>query len=81
MDEARRRDRLRSFAIGGLVGAAGALATVRRSRRQRRSDLGPTGLDAFEGAPCYRELVAEDDQPGGDGDDGGDTSAGPSNAT
>lgn len=53
MDGEGKRERLRSFALGGLLGASAALATVRR-RRSRRRD-GPAGLAAFEGAPCYRE--------------------------
>jgi hypothetical protein len=58
MDESRkRRTRLRSFAIGGVVGAAGTIATVRRLRRSR--DAGTTaGLAAFESAPCFEELHA-----------------------
>jgi hypothetical protein len=58
MDEERRRDRLRSFALGGVIGASAALAAVRRRRPARRRRP-PTagGLAAFEDAPCYRELV------------------------
>jgi hypothetical protein len=63
MDGERKRDRLRSFLIGGLVGASAVVAAGRRRRRQRRP--GPAGLAAFEQAPCYREIVeaelAEDD--------------------
>jgi len=55
MDGERKRDRLRSFLIGGLVGASAVVAAGRRKRRQRRP--GPAGLAAFEEAPCYRELV------------------------
>jgi hypothetical protein len=71
---------LRSFAIGGLVGAAGALATVRRSpiRRSRRPGSGPGGLAAFEDAPCFLELVGEEAQRYREG---GETSAGTSNPT
>jgi hypothetical protein len=58
-----RRDRVRSFLIGGVVGASAAIATARRRRelaRRRRERLHhPPGLAAFEGAPCYRELVGE----------------------
>ncbi len=50
----RRGRRLRSFVIGGMVGAGAAVAALRRGRR-RRGDP-PTGLGAFESAPCYREL-------------------------
>ena len=40
------------------MGASAALAAARRRRghpaTERRT---PQGLDAFEGAPCYREIV------------------------
>lgn len=58
MDGEHRRGRLSSFVVGGLVGASAALAAARRKRRRgpvpRRT---PQGLEAFEGAPCYREVV------------------------
>jgi hypothetical protein len=61
MDGDDRLGRARSFLIGGLVGASAALATARRSRelarRRRQRRLHPAGLAAFEGAPCYRELI------------------------
>ncbi len=76
MDSAGRGSRLRSFAIGGLVGAAGAIAAARRSsHRSRRPSV---GLAAFEDAPCYRELVGEDAQRYREG---GDTPTGSSNPT
>ena len=80
MDGASRRSRLRSFAIGGVLGAAGAIATVRRSavRRSRRPGHAPAGLAAFEDAPCFLEIVGEEAQRYREG---GDTVAGPSNAT
>ena len=56
MDGERKRDRLRSFLIGGLVGASAMAAAARRRRRRRRTP-GPGGLAAFEDAPCYREIV------------------------
>jgi hypothetical protein len=66
MDDDGRRGRARSFVLGGLVGASAAVATARRRRevtRRRRNRLEhPPGLAAFEGAPCYGELVAEDDR-------------------
>jgi hypothetical protein len=66
MDGDDRRGRVRSFVLGGLVGASAAVATARRRRevtRRRRARLEhPPGLAAFEGAPCYRELVAEDER-------------------
>jgi hypothetical protein len=58
MDEERRRDRVRSFVIGSVVGASAAIAAARRlrpARRERR--VTPAGLAAFEDAPCYRELI------------------------
>ena len=60
--EVNARSRLRSFALGGLVGAAGAIATVRRASRPRRPTRLTGGLGAFEDAPCYLELVGEEAQ-------------------
>jgi hypothetical protein len=64
MDGEDRRSRISSFVIGGVLGASAALAAARRRRRPRRT---PQGLTAFEGAPCYREIVererALDDHP------------------
>jgi hypothetical protein len=59
MDGERRSERLRSFLLGGVVGAGAALAAARRKRppRERRT---PAGLAAFEEAPCYRETVARE---------------------
>ena len=67
MDEQRRRrlpsrGPLRTFALGGLVGAAGALATVRRLRRASAAALAAGGLAAFEDAPCFLEIQAEADR-------------------
>ena len=47
--------RLRSFALGASVGAAGTIATVRRLRRASGARTG-AGLAAFEDAPCFLEL-------------------------
>jgi hypothetical protein len=55
MDGDERRGRLRTFALGGLVGAAGALAAIDRRRRIQRRRGRPRGLAAFESAPCYLE--------------------------
>ena len=52
--ERRRRSRLRSFALGGVLGAAGTFATVRRLRRSR-GVRAAAGLAAFEDAPCFLE--------------------------
>jgi hypothetical protein len=40
------------------VGASAALAAARRRRgRPAAHRRTPQGLEAFEGAPCYREVV------------------------
>lgn len=81
MEAAGRRSKLRSFAIGGVVGAAGAIATARRaSQRSRRPRDSPGGLAAFEDAPCFLELVGEEAQRYREGG-GGEIVTGPSNAT
>jgi hypothetical protein len=55
MDDVERRGRrLRSFVIGGVVGASAAIAALRRDKRRRRRE-GTSGLGAFESAPCYLE--------------------------
>ena len=81
MEDGSRRSRLRSFAIGGVVGAAGVLAAARRSplRSPRRSRNAPGGLAAFEDAPCFLEIVGEEAQRYREA--GGDTSAGTSKPT
>jgi hypothetical protein len=55
MDGEGRRARLRSFLLGGLVGASAALAAVRRKGPPKRRT--PAGLAAFEDAPCYEETL------------------------
>jgi glycine/D-amino acid oxidase-like deaminating enzyme len=63
-DREDRRSRLRSFVIGGVVGASAAFAAARRRRQvmqRRRRRVGPPGLAAFEQAPCYQELVDEEE--------------------
>jgi hypothetical protein len=66
MDGEDRRSRVRSFLIGGVVGASAAVATARRrrelARRRRERRLHPPGLAAFESAPCYRELVEAEER-------------------
>jgi hypothetical protein len=58
MDGENTRSRLSSFVLGGVVGASAALAAARRRRPRRAAQRGtPQGLTAFEGAPCYREIV------------------------
>jgi hypothetical protein len=81
MDGSGRGARLRSFAIGGLVGAAGALATIRRAPlRSRRPRNAPAGLAAFEDAPCFLELVGREAQRYRESG-GGETVTSPSNST
>jgi hypothetical protein len=55
MDDVGRRGRLRSFVLGGLVGASAVLATARRKRPRRGRTA--AGLAAFESAPCYQETL------------------------
>jgi hypothetical protein len=57
MEGDERRNRLRSFVLGGIVGASAALAAGRRRRRREKRRHAPGGLAAFEDAPCYRELM------------------------
>ena len=60
-DERERGKRLKSFVLGGLVGASAALATARRRPQRRPRRITPAGLAAFEDAPCYRELVEQEE--------------------
>ena len=60
MDGQTQVRRLRSFLIGGVVGASAAMAAARRRRRKRHRR--PVGLAAFEGAPCYQETLEEREQ-------------------
>jgi hypothetical protein len=66
MDGDDRRGRARSFLLGGLVGASAAVATARRrrdaARRRRERRLHPAGLAAFEDAPCFQELLQEEER-------------------
>ena len=57
MPEESRRSRTRSFLVGAAVGASAAIAAARRLRHKDRRRETPSGLAAFEEAPCYRELV------------------------
>jgi hypothetical protein len=58
MEPQRKRDRVRSFVLGGLVGAGAAVVAARRRRRPPRQS--PAGLAAFEDAPCYREIAEKE---------------------
>jgi len=63
MDAEERARRLRSFLIGSVVGASAAVAAARRrrdlARRRRERQLHPAGLAAFEEAPCFQELLEQ----------------------
>jgi hypothetical protein len=63
MQSGRRSARARDFLLGGIVGGAAAAAAARRrrlARRRREQRLErPAGLAAFEGAPCFEELLEE----------------------
>ena len=76
MDGDERRGRLSSFVVGGVVGASAALAAARRKRpRRAQARRTPQGLEAFEGAPCYREIVEKER---GAADDRSEVGASPS---
>jgi cob(I)alamin adenosyltransferase len=60
MDDDARARRLRSFLLGGVVGASAALSVARRRRRRR--DRRPAGLAAFESAPCFQETLEQRDR-------------------
>jgi hypothetical protein len=62
-DPASRRGRIRSFVLGGVVGASAVAAAIRRGRRPRGRPV-QAGLGAFEGAPCYRELLERERRDG-----------------
>ena len=63
MDDEQRRSRLRSFALGGLLGASAVLAAARRKRSGAKQAVRPAGLAAFEDAPCYLETVERERRP------------------
>jgi hypothetical protein len=60
----RRKGVVRSFVVGGLVGAAAAVVAPRLRRRGPAPTTRPvSGLEAFEGAPCWhhdRDRAAAD---------------------
>jgi hypothetical protein len=50
----RRTGALRSFVVGGMVGAAAAVVAPRLRRGRPPTVARPvSGLEAFEGAPCW----------------------------
>jgi hypothetical protein len=61
MDREPRAKRLRSFLLGGVVGASAVIAAARRKRQRHRQT--PPGLAAFEDAPCYRETLEREKRP------------------
>jgi hypothetical protein len=62
MESEERRRSVRSFLLGGLVGASAAAAAIDRRRRLQRRRGRPRGLAAFESAPCYLELLEREQQ-------------------
>jgi hypothetical protein len=56
--------RLQSFLLGGILGGFAGLVAGRlgSGRRERRAPT-PTGLAAFERAPCYQELLEQQARP------------------
>jgi len=63
VDGDERHGRLRTFLLGGLVGASAAIAALDRRRRVERRRGRPRGLAAFESAPCYLELLERERDP------------------
>ncbi len=59
MEDDGRRRKLRSFALGGLVGISAGVAAARRVGRRRPAEKKrlQAGLAAFEDAPCFHERV------------------------
>ncbi len=60
MDGEDGRNRLKTFLLGGLVGASAVFAAARR-RPPAREAMPRRGLAAFEDAPCFREEAARDE--------------------
>jgi len=61
MDREPRAKRLRSFLLGGVVGASAVIAAARRKRPRSRPT--PPGLAAFEDAPCFQETLERESRP------------------
>ena len=55
--DGERRERAKTFLLGGILGASATVAALNRRRRVQRRRGRPRGLAAFESAPCYRELL------------------------
>jgi hypothetical protein len=62
MDTEDRRRSARTFLLGGVLGASAAIAAIDRRRRLQRRRGRPRGLAAFESAPCYRELLDQEQE-------------------
>jgi hypothetical protein len=60
--DGERRGGVRTFLLGGLVGASAAIAALDRRRRVQRRRGRPRGLAAFESAPCYLELLEREQE-------------------
>jgi len=60
MDGGAQGRRLRSFVLGGVVGASAVLAAVRRRRPGAEQRPPRAGLAAFETAPCYAEILEQE---------------------
>jgi hypothetical protein len=63
MDGDDGRNRLKTFLLGGIVGASAVLAAARRRTTPvpQAEPVPPRGLSAFEDAPCFHELAARDE--------------------
>jgi hypothetical protein len=64
VDGGERRGGIRTFLLGGAVGASAAVAALTRRRRAQRRRGRPRGLAAFESAPCYLELLERERDEG-----------------
>jgi hypothetical protein len=65
--DTERGRRFRSFLLGGLLGSMAGLAAAGRMRVRARpvKRSKPSGLAAFEEAPCYQELVEREQRADG----------------
>jgi hypothetical protein len=57
--DGERGGRFGSFLVGGLLGSLAGLAAAGRMRARNRhgARMTPSGLAAFEQAPCFREIL------------------------